>query len=271
MSRSRCRISSRNPRPNGRRQFRCQRGNGPFKSVEHIFAESLGNKHLTLPKGVVCDLCNNQKLSQLDQAVVDFMPVAMRRTMLGVPNKQGRLRQLSLQGETIDHIPGVDGANPKLVVKSKTPGKSSIHEIARFPDGRVRFQMRGSGGRRMTPHFCSLLSRALLKSALECAWLDHGDAVLDDPFDHIRERVLGAPADGFFALMKKSPDPNGVTVSLSYDFVAENGVLRVPVYLTVYGIVMHTDSRLAVPRPEHSEEHWNIVTFTRTRHISKPV
>jgi hypothetical protein len=240
----------------------CRKAGEPFSSVEHVFAESLGNKDLILPKGIVCDSCNHEKLSVLDQGIVDFMPIAMRRTMLGVTNKEGRLRQLRLQGETIDHVPGVDGANPTLVVNSKTPGKSPIHEIARFPDGRVRLQMKGSGGRAMTSRYCSLLSRALLKSALECAWLDHGVAVLEEPFDHIRERVLGMPADGFFALMKTSPDPNGVTVSLAYDLVQESGVLRMPVYLTVYGVVMHTDSRLAEPKPEHREENWNVRTFT---------
>jgi hypothetical protein len=122
--------------------------------------------------------------------------------------------------------------------------------------------MKGSGGRAMTSRYCSLLSRALLKSALECAWLDHGAAVLEKPFDHLRKRVLGTPGDGFFAIMKTSPDPNGVTVSLSYDLVEEHGVLRMPAYLTVYGAVMHTDSRLATPRPEHREEDRNVLMFT---------
>jgi transposase len=74
----------------------CRDGGGPFTSVEHIFAESLDNKDLILPKGIVCDPCNNGKLSELDRAIVDFMPIATRRTVLGVTNEEGRLRQLSL-------------------------------------------------------------------------------------------------------------------------------------------------------------------------------
>jgi hypothetical protein len=41
---------------------------GPFKSREHPFPESLGSTEIVLPRGVVCDPCNNGPLSRLDQA-----------------------------------------------------------------------------------------------------------------------------------------------------------------------------------------------------------
>lgn len=38
--------------------------------------------------------------------------------------------------------------------------------------------------------------RALLKCGLECAWIDHGDAMLAQRYDHLRAAVLGSPSEG---------------------------------------------------------------------------
>lgn len=37
----------------------CHKDSSTSKSVEHIIPESLGNKEHILPKGYVCDACNN--------------------------------------------------------------------------------------------------------------------------------------------------------------------------------------------------------------------
>ena len=37
----------------------CKQDSSNTKSVEHIIPESLGNKTLILPRGYVCDKCNN--------------------------------------------------------------------------------------------------------------------------------------------------------------------------------------------------------------------
>ncbi len=37
----------------------CKQCSDLSNSVEHIIPESLGNKNHVLPKGIVCDRCNN--------------------------------------------------------------------------------------------------------------------------------------------------------------------------------------------------------------------
>lgn len=212
---------------------------------------------------MVCDRCNNRQLSQLDQVLIDFLPVALRRTFLGVANKEGRIRPLSLVRETIEHRPGADGANPTLVVTSKIRGKSALREIARLPEGRVKVQMKGSGGKRMTPRYASQLSRALLKSALEYAWIDHGETTLESRFDHVREAVLGEPRDGYFMMATQSDDPNSRTVWMVYSFVPEGDEWRVPVVASIYGVVLATDSRLARPAVDLPDHLAQVLTFTR--------
>jgi hypothetical protein len=182
--------------------------------------------------------------------------------MLGVPSKAGKLKVLSLQGETYEHIPSATGGEPTLKVTSKIKGRHTLKETARHPDGRVELQMQGTGGRRLRPRHASELSRAVLKGALECAWIDHGDKILEEQFDHVRAAVLGQPRDGFIAVAKTSPNPNSYEVTLSYDVPRSENGWRMPVWLNVYGVVIHTDSRLAAPPPEVGEEQWNLLRFT---------
>jgi hypothetical protein len=74
----------------------CRRGDGGFTSQEHIFPESLGNTEKLLPVGVVCDRCNHEVLSPLDEALCDFGPVSMMRTIYGIPSKRGQMPSFRL-------------------------------------------------------------------------------------------------------------------------------------------------------------------------------
>lgn len=55
----------------------------------------------------------------------------------------------------------------------------------------------------MTPEYGSELSRALLKIALECMWIDHLDEAFEARWDHVRAAVLGEPRQGLFAMRLK--------------------------------------------------------------------
>src|SRR5262249_562875 len=48
----------------------CLNTAGSFRSEEHIYPESLGNDEAILPKGFVCDTCNNGPLAFLDNALL---------------------------------------------------------------------------------------------------------------------------------------------------------------------------------------------------------
>ena len=238
--------------------------------MEHVFAESLGNGQLVLPRGVVCDHCNNGRLSELDQALISFLPIALRRTFLGVPNKEGRVRPLSLVAETIEHRPGTDGANPTIVVTPKSRGRSPLREIAQLPDGRIKLRMNGSGGKRLTARYVSQMSRALLKSALECAWLEHGEMMLEPRFDHIRDAVLGKARDGYLVMATRSSNPNSKTVTLRHALLRDGDRWRMPVVASIYGVDLATDSRLAVPAAELPSELAQVFTFTSADLERKP-
>jgi hypothetical protein len=137
-----------------------------------------------------------------------------------------------------------------------------LQETGRLADGRVELQWKWSGGRRMTPRYASQLSRALLKNAFECAWLDHGTRMLEPRFDHIRAAVLGEPRSGYFTLLNKA-DPDSVKVSLKYHLLPHEGeTSRMVVVGDYYGVFVATDSRLLAPPEDLPEGIANLITFT---------
>ncbi len=68
----------------------CDKSSEGSKSVEHIIPESLGNTKAFLPKGVVCDKCNNYFAIKIEKPLLDslyFKDVRLRNDIL---TKRGR-------------------------------------------------------------------------------------------------------------------------------------------------------------------------------------
>jgi len=79
----------------------CRRSDGGFATREHPVPESLGNTEQVLDNGVVCDRCNNGVLSDLDQALIEFFPISLRRAMLGIQTKAGKFPVAKFSGGTV--------------------------------------------------------------------------------------------------------------------------------------------------------------------------
>ena len=71
----------------------CHETGTNFKSVEHIIPESLGNnsgRHV-LPKGIVCDSCNNYFASSVEGVVMGHISFQNLRARYQVPSKRGKI------------------------------------------------------------------------------------------------------------------------------------------------------------------------------------
>ncbi len=66
-------------------------------SIEHIVSESLGNKKYVLPKGSVCDVCNN-KFSKFEDVALTNSILIMERAKNGIPTKKGKTAKGKIQG-----------------------------------------------------------------------------------------------------------------------------------------------------------------------------
>ncbi len=61
------------------------------KSREHIIPESLGNKSHTLPKGAVCDKCNNYFASKIEKKVLELPYFKSLRGRNVIETKKGKI------------------------------------------------------------------------------------------------------------------------------------------------------------------------------------
>lgn len=225
----------------------CRGHDGGFTTCEHPIPESLGNSEIIVPSGVTCDQCNSGVLSDLDQALCEFFPLKMRRTMLGIESKAGKVPHTRFATGSLSHqgLTGDGQASLFFEINSAKDNKT-FYEKGRVGN-RVELSFNATGGKRMTPRYGAVLARSLLKSALGCAWLDHGEMLLEERFDHIRDAILGQPWPGFL-LIGRHCNPDETSATLMYDFATdEQGREHLWVSTSYFGIQMGTDSRL--PRP----------------------
>lgn len=223
----------------------CRRGDGGFTSFEHIFPEALGNTELLLPVGVVCDRCNHGPLAEADEALSRFLPIDMMRTWHGIPSKSGKLPDFNFDngalrcvrpGHIYLHLDSYKG-------QPKDSGGASAH-------GMSFSAWRNEG----TPRRLRNVHRALLKMALEFAWIDLGeDEALSEDFDHLRERVLDGGHGGYLVFPEKV-DP-AEEISFQYErhdgFAPNHPVIAM--MGTFWGFPLFTDSHHVKPsRPAPS-------------------
>lgn len=239
----------------------CRRSDGGFTTQEHPLPESMGNKEVVLPNGVVCDRCNGGVLSDLDQTLCEFFPLKMRRTMLGVESKAGKVPHTKFATGSLRHN-GLtpDGQAALYFEINSASDKKTFYEKGRVGD-RVEMSFNAKGGKPMTPRYCAVLSRALLKSAFECAWLDHGEMMLEPRFDHVRAAILGESRNGFLVVARRC-DPDDTGTQLVYSFGRDSeGRDTLWVVAGYYGISMGTDSRLPEPTETISDDDAIVVRF----------
>lgn len=70
----------------------CKQNSDKTKGIAHIFPEGLMKNEYTLPKGFVCDKCN-QYLSDLDTALIHHNHIWPWVMIMQLPGKSGKPRQ----------------------------------------------------------------------------------------------------------------------------------------------------------------------------------
>lgn len=81
----------------------CKNPSDKCVSVEHIIPESLGNTEHVLPKGWVCDTCNNYFAREIEKPFLDSLYGHNSRFEMNIPNKRGRIPAVTgfhLQSQT---------------------------------------------------------------------------------------------------------------------------------------------------------------------------
>jgi len=88
-------------------------------SIEHIIPESMGNKKYFLPKGHICENCNNL-FSKFEKEVLSNTAIGFERTRFATPTKKGKLPfaqvgKVKMEGTDTENIINLSGMEKKNV------------------------------------------------------------------------------------------------------------------------------------------------------------
>jgi hypothetical protein len=207
----------------------CRRHDGGFMSEEHIFPEGLGITEYVLPKGVVCDRCNNGPLAAADREITDFEPIQLLRAERGLATRSKRAvvskwkdAELAFTGPGQLVLSG-PGAVPAKMIAPNTY-QTDLRTTSPFKTKRVR-----------------LLARAIWKMAIEFIYVDYGPRGAFDPtFDPVRDHILGVGGTQGWIVTPKDSQPHN-ELRLNYRLQCINGRAALSIYLDVYGVRFYTD------------------------------
>jgi hypothetical protein len=160
----------------------CLSSDNTFRSEEHIFPEGLGNDDAVLPKGYVCDTCNNGILSELDSYLIDFEPIAFSQVQYVPYNKSGKLPKANFQNMTVERT---HPRHIRITAKDKSGQMINKQELG---DGWISWNL-NFRGKVVDP---IRLGRSLYKIGLGFIALDQGlDVALSNRFDLARDYIMG--------------------------------------------------------------------------------
>lgn len=146
--------------------------------IEHIIPESLGNNAYTLPKGIVCDTCN-QYFSKLDNYFCHYHLTAATKLLFLNNTKKGNPPSLPLQkGEVRKKKDGKIKFNQSIL-----NGMEKEQFSITFFANDVRIQ----GSMILPDAESKKISRFLAKCGIEIVFFKKGTLAFEKDFDYLRE------------------------------------------------------------------------------------
>lgn len=163
----------------------CLRSDGGFTSEEHVYPESIGNigdNEVVLPRGCVCDRCNNGVLSDLDQYLTEHELLSFLRIMCVPYTKEGKFPRARFQNFTIEKT------HPRKFIISCHEGTKKGLDIKESEE-EVRIHLEMTGRSKFNPPH---LGRSLYKIGLGMlCWKNGFEKAIDKKYDTARRYILG--------------------------------------------------------------------------------
>jgi hypothetical protein len=156
----------------------CLDRDGEFGDEEHVVPEAFGVDELVLVGGA----CKNCKLSELDQYLAEFEPLAVLRVQNVPLTKKGKFPRAETRDFTMEKV------KPRLIRLVNKSGKDAVTE-EKLGDGKVKVTLHTATRK---PVDILRLARAIFKIALGVVAMDEGVAFACEPrFDAARSFIKG--------------------------------------------------------------------------------
>lgn len=163
----------------------CGNEDARFESEEHILQFVLGNdvasglveEEFVIPRGVVCDKCNQRRLSLRDNALVEWPPISIFRSLGQLPNRGGRL------------VDAVGGTRWDIEFQSEDRRAFALRAEASTAKASRRDDV----------------ARALCKVAVETRWVDDRNDARTSRWDALAAAAIGGPLPAGLAMGLMQP------------------------------------------------------------------
>lgn len=176
----------------------CKSEDAEFKNVEHTMPEALGNETSILPRGYVCNSCNNE-LSTVEGRFIETLPISMMRLLTANVNKDGRF-----PSARYDKI-HFERTSPNSMKSRSQGGKATQISHTELADGILKINMPTITSR-IDYKACA---RTLAKMALGSIAIERGRNVALEPrYDSARNFVVRGGSFSNWLFVNKTAKPN---------------------------------------------------------------
>lgn len=159
----------------------CKEDSSSAKSIEHVIPESLGNKTFTLPRGYVCDKCNNYLAREIEKPFLERDDMRLLRFQEDIPSKKNKFPQLmgDLDGIPVEVKKEIHRGE---IVPSIGMPPELLEKLILFPQDHYQMIVPAYTDALIPPQD-AVTSRFIGKIALEA--LAHKLSSLDDSLDQL--------------------------------------------------------------------------------------
>ena len=182
----------------------CFRTDVSFNKIEHPIPESLGNDDWVLPKGFVCDVCNQYFGSKVENIVISEPPFILERLGYVVKSKKGKLPKYEARKGL--HLV-TSGSMDTILFVAEDDYIEHYHKALKHESFMVY----------QSEKVASHVSRFLLKIGLEAlisSGIDPYDSKFDAARTHARQGRFGNKWQVGYAVYPRRQD---LEISIRYD------------------------------------------------------
>lgn len=172
----------------------CKEDSSSTKSIEHVIPESLGNKAFTLPRGYICDKCNNYLAREVEKPFLEREDMRLLRFQEEIPSKKNKFPLITGMWGDVPVEVKKELYNGEVIGSIGLP-EELIRGLRSSPNDHYRMMVPAYTDNLFPPQN-AVTSRFIGKMALEAlahkfSSVDDGlDQLIDDQqFDPIRNHV----------------------------------------------------------------------------------
>lgn len=193
----------------------CKKTDVNFKKKEHIIPESIGNTRFILPKGVVCDNCN-QYFSKLDNYFCHHHLAAAEKLLFLDRTKKGKPPSLILQDGEMRKEKGGRINFKQSILPGMAEEQFSISFFEEDIALKAAWYLPDTDSKK--------ISRFLAKAAIETLYLKKDTVAFQADFDYVRNYARNGSRNNYLPFLWCKQPHVGIDIYILQIETKKNGI-----------------------------------------------